>query len=367
MARTTKRLHKISSRTLGLAPGTIAVPEDAPRPVIKIMAYDRDNLVEETLENVADIPAYIKKFPVSWIDVTGLGAQDVIESFGTTFDLHILALEDVLNTGNRPKMEAFDSNLFVIARMAHFLKGKKDQLELEQVSFFLGKGFVISFQERPGDTLETVRDRIRKNSGARVRLLDADYLLYALIDAIVDGYYPVLERFGDILEDMEDEIVNNPTHDCIRKTHRLKRELQHLRHALWPMREVISGLIDDDMMSDKIEPYLRDCRDHIVLVLDMLETYRERSAGLIDIYLSIVGHKTNEVMKLLTVISTIFIPLGFIAGLYGMNFDTQHPMNLPELSSPIGYPVTLGVMAMITTGFLIYFKKLGWIGNKKNH
>lgn len=345
-----------------VAPGTLIEPEGAPEPVISVMAYDQTRLVERTLDGPEDIQPLLGQYQVLWVNVNGLGDVDLLKRLGEIFELHPLALEDVLNTRHRPKAEAYDDNLFVVTRMAGI---QNDALDIEQVSLFLGQGFVVSFQERPGDCLEAVRERIRKG-GTRVRFLGADYLAYALIDAIVDGYFPVLEHYSERLSDAEDSVVADPERRTVEHIHELKREFQVLRHGIWPFREALRNLSGEmPFIRDDTRLFLRDCHDHVIQIVDILETYRERAAGLTDLYLSSLSNKMNEVMKVLTIIATIFIPLSFIAGVYGMNFNPDaSPLNMPELQWYLGYPFALGVMLLVAVGLLYYFRQKGWIGGK---
>jgi magnesium transporter len=231
---------------------------------------------------------------------------------------------------------------------------------------FLGANFLLTFQERTGDCFDLVRDRIRRRRG-HIRERKADYLAYALLDAVIDGYFPVLEACGERLESLEDAVLDKPSGEQSAQIHEMKRDLLTLRRAIWPQREMINALTRDSSahVSDQTRVYLRDCYDHTIQLMDMLETYREIASGLVDVYLSSVSARMNEIMKLLTIIATIFIPLGFIAGLYGMNFDTGvSPWNMPELSWRWGYPFALGLMAVVAIGLLLFFRKRGWIGGR---
>ncbi len=345
-----------------VAPGTLIEPEGAPEPVISIMAYDRTQLVELTLKDPDDIRSLLDRYDVVWVNVDGLGDVELLKRLGEIFELHTLALEDVLNTRHRPKAEAYDDNLFVVTRMARI---RDDALDIEQVSLFLGGRFVVSFQERPGDCLEPVRERIRKG-GTRVRFMGPDYLAYALIDAIVDAYFPVLEHYSERLNDAEDIVVVAPDHQTVEQIHGLKRDFQVLRHGIWPFREALRDLSGDmPLIRDETRYFLRDCHDHVIQIVDILETFRERAAGLTDLYLSSLSNRMNEVMKVLTIIATIFIPLSFIAGVYGMNFDpAASPLNMPELQWYLGYPFALAIMLLVAVGLLYYFRRKGWIGGR---
>jgi magnesium transporter len=308
------------------------------------------------------VAAFLKKYQVVWVNVDGLGDAGLLDRLGAVLGLHVLALEDVLNTRHRPKVEAYEDNLFAVTRMARIRGGS---LDIEQVSLFLGKRLVVSFQERPGDCFDPVRERIRKG-GTRLRFLGADYLAYALIDAIVDGYFPVLEHYSECLDEAEDKIVADPANHTIERIHELKRDFQVLRHGVWPFRELLRDLSDEmPFIKEETKLFLRDCHDHVIQVADILETFRERAAGLTDLYMSSLSNRLNEVMKVLTIIATIFIPLGFIAGLYGMNFDPDaSPLNMPELRWYLGYPFALVVMLLVAAGLVYYFRRKGWIGGR---
>lgn len=345
------------------SPGTLIEPEGALEPVITVIAYDQVNVTEKTLEKPEDVEPLLGRFPVVWVNVDGLGNVSVLDRLGAIFELHPLALEDVLNTHHRPKAEAYDNNVFVVARMATIRDGL---LDMEQVSLFLGDNYVVSFQERAGDCLERVRQRIR-NGGRRERYVQPDYLAYAMVDGIVDGYFPVLEHFNEILNDVEDAIVEDPGDHVVEQTHGVKRDLQVLRHGIWPLREALRKLYDDmPRIREETKPFVRDCHDHVIQIADILETYRERSAGLTELYLSSLSYKMNEIMKVLTIIATIFIPLSFIAGVYGMNFDPHvSPFNMPELRWYLGYPFAWGIMLLVAAGLVYYFRRKGWMGGKR--
>lgn len=342
----------------GASPGTLAAPEGAQAPIITLMAYDKDGLIEKTVKAPEEITPCLKPDGIVWVNVDGLGSVTFLEDIGRLFNLHTLALEDVLTTHQRPKTEDYGDHLFIVTRMASIRDGV---LDMEQFSLFVGKNFVLSFQEKPGDCLDAVRQRIR--GGRRIRMMHSDYLAYAIVDAVIDGYFPVLENYGEKLYGLEDEVVEKPRHELIARIHDAKRDLRALRHSLWPMREMLNGFsADTDVVHEETRPYLRDAHDHIIQVLDMLETYREVASSLVDIYLSSVSNRMNEIMKVLTIIATIFMPLSFIASLYGMNFHTDvSPWNMPELNWRFGYFYALGLMAAVTGGLMVYFRRRGWI------
>jgi magnesium transporter len=343
----------------GTPPGTLTVPEGAKAPKISLMAYDADQLVERTVTDLDEIAALRGKYPMIWINVDGLGSIPAVEKMGGIFGLHSLALEDVMNLHQRAKTENYNEYLFIALRMAHW---RNENIATEQMTMFVGPDFVLTFQEDCGDSFDPVRARLRSGKSRRVRFLNADYLTYALIDAAVDEYFPILEMLGDRLDALEEEVVARPQRGVIAATHTLKRELQQMRHAMWPMREMINGFAaSHSLVHEETRPYLRDCHDHIIQVLDMLETYRERASGLVDIYLSSISNRMNEVMQVLTVIATIFMPLSFIASVYGMNFDTSSPWNMPELKWRYGYPFALLMMAIVAGVMLFFFRRRGWL------
>ncbi|KAA3625696.1 MAG: magnesium and cobalt transport protein CorA [Proteobacteria bacterium] len=360
--------HRLFSRRKALlpsaSPGTLLRPDDARAPVVTVMAYDDKRLVEKTIQDTDEIPGLTRGFPVVWVNVAGLGDTDLLGRLGELFDLHPLALEDVLNTHHRPKAEDYDDNVFIVARIVAI---RDNALILEQLSLFMGNGFVVSFEERSGPGLEPVRHRIRK-AAHRARFLQTDYLAYSLVDAVIDGYFPVLEHFDLRLSDLENRIVAHPDRSVVERTHELKREFQLLRHAVWPMREALRRLSDHiPRITDDTRPFIRDCHDHVIQIVEILETYTERTAALTDLYLSSLSFKMNEIMKVLTIIATVFIPLSFIASLYGMNFNTgTSPYNMPELDWRFGYPFALALMGAVVAVLLAYFRYKGWIGRKRN-
>lgn len=345
----------------GTAPGTLVVPVNAAAPVISLISYSENEITESVLESPDAIHDYLKKWPVTWVNIDGLGSVDMLEEVGRIFALHPLALEDVLNLQHRAKAEDYEDHFFIVM---HMMRLQDSILNQEQISLFVGDNYVLTFQERnDGDLLDPVRNRLRKGMSRHIRKAGADYLAYSILDATIDGYFPILEYFGDCINALEDSIIEKPGSPVITQTHKIKRELQTLRHAAWPLREVVGTLSGDStVIKDETKIYLRDCHDHVINVLDILEIDRERASGLIDIYLSSINNQMNEVMKVLTIIATIFIPLSFIASVYGMNFDTsKSPFNMPELAWAYGYPFALSLMLIVAGGLLFYFYRKGWI------
>ncbi|WP_017653781.1 magnesium/cobalt transporter CorA [Fortiea contorta] len=361
----TKSLIKEYYHQPGTVPGTIFIDENAESPIIFLIDYNQENYIRKQIETPEECIAYLDTESVSWVDVQGLGNQDILQRLGNVFELHPLVLEDVVNMTERPKMEDYEDQLLIIARMV-VPKENICGFYSEQVSLVLGKNYLLTVQEEAEhDCLEGVRMRIERCKGI-IRRQGADYLAYALLDSIIDGFFPVLERYGEQIEDLEEEVIVEPTQRTLQKIYKLRRELLQLRRAIWPQRDVINNLVRDGsgLISEEVQIYLRDCYDHTVQVMDMVETYRELASGLMDVYLSAVSNKMNEIMKVLTIVSAIFIPLTFVAGIYGMNFNTEKsPYNMPELNWYWGYPICLAVMAAIAIVLLILFWRKGWLEN----
>lgn len=355
-----KRWPRISPRTApGAPPGTVVVDPEAPKPVVSVYGCDAENLVEEKVDDPRAIAELREKWPLVWINVDGLGDADTLHAIGELFGLHLLALEDVANANQRPKLEEYPDHLFLILRMPQV---SEDGFRTEQLSLFLGASYVITFQERPGDCFEPVRKRLR--DVPRDRFLQADYLAYALLDAIIDSYFPVLEAFAERLDNLEDRIAIQPDSELIGEIFETKHAMLSIRRAIWPTRDILNSMLRDVMplVSDNTRTYLRDCYDHAVRIIDLVETYRELSAGLMEFYQSSVGHRMNEIMKVLTIIATIFIPLTFIAGIYGMNFNPERsPWNMPELGWYWGYPAVLLTMAAVAMIMILFFRRRRWL------
>ncbi len=353
------RVHTFRRRSpVGAAPGTLISHPDAEPPVLRAIGYGPDTLEEVEITSPADLAALRGRWPTLWIDATGVGDAEAVAAIGEVFGLHRLALEDVVNVHQRPKVEEYPESLFAVARMATL----GERVDTEQVSLFLGADWVVTFQEREGDVWEPVRERLRAGRG-RIRAAGSDYLFYAILDAVVDGYYPVLEEFGARLEFLEEEVIDDPREELVGVIHGARRDALALRQSVWPMREAMGQLYRDEfaLVSPETRIYLRDAYDHAIQVIDLLENYREMASALLDVYLSSVSHRMNEVMKVLTIIATIFIPLTFIAGIYGMNFDpAASPWNMPELAWYWGYPAVWAVMLVIAGGLVLFFKRKGW-------
>jgi magnesium transporter len=361
-AQTTGEARRFRRQTRpGDAPGTLVPPPDSPKPELTVFAYSADQLVEKTIAGVDELAPLRQRFPVIWLNVDGFGDTAVLQRIADLFGLHPLAMEDVVHIDQRAKVDDYDGTLFTVVRMVSF---PGDELETEQLSLFLGKDFVITFQERPGgDSLSPVRERLRRSSG-KIRRAGPDYLLYALVDAVIDGYFPVVERFGDKLDDLDSAVDDPKNRRTMTAIHAVRSGLLQLRRAAWPHREALQNLQRDThaLISDDTRVYLRDCYDHVIQIMDVLETYREMGSDMRDLYLTAVGNRTNEIMRVLTIMSTIFIPLSFIASVYGMNFNTERSrFNMPELNWIYGYPFALTVMAATALGLVGYFLRKGWL------
>jgi magnesium transporter len=353
---------------VGSRPGTLVISESSPEPAIRIIYYTQSELLEFELPNTELLSGNITKLEqcianpkgVTWVDVQGLGNGEVIRAIAKLFSLHDLTLADVVNVPQRPRTEVHNDYALNIGTMA-----KLDQsgiVDLEQLSVIWGKNYVITFQERSGDILDPVRNRIRKAKGP-IRKSGCDYLAYALIDTTVDAYYPILEQLGETLEDLEDEIIVSPTEKSLQKVYKCKRELLQLRRSIWPQREAVSALTRDEnpFVKKSTRIFFRDTYEHMIQVIDVLETYRELAASFMDVYLSSLSNKMNEVMKVLTIMGTIFIPLSFFAGVFGMNFE-----HMPELKLKWAYPAFWAFIVISACSMLLYFRRKGWIGSTKS-
>jgi len=345
--------------------GTFPANPDTSHPQIILFDYNDKDVVQRELNQPEDCAPYLDTESITWVDVRGLGNEQTRQQLKQVFNLHPMALEDIVHIPQRPHVEDYGDQLVIIARMVT-LRSDRPGFVGEQISLVLGKHYLLTVQEEADyDCLEFVRGRIQANK-SHIRKAGTDYLAYALLDAIIDGFFPILEMYGELIEELEEEVVTAPTPKTLETIYNIKRQLLILRRAIWPQRDVINSLIRDDseLISDEVNVYLRDCYDHSVQVLDVVETYRELASSLTDIYLSSVSNRMNEVMKLLTIVSSIFIPLTFIAGIYGMNFNTEtSPFNMPELNWYWGYPATLAVMLAIATAMIIFFWRRGWFRN----
>lgn len=349
-----KKFHK----KLGKSPGSVIYTGNKPTKKLFIEAFDytSDQCIDKELSNVEEAFSFIGSDSVTWININGLNHVEEIEKLGNHYDLHPLVLEDIVSISQRPKIDEHEDYLFVVLKMLH--TDTDDNIVSEQVSFVLGKGYVLSFQESEGDVFDTVRERIRQGKG-RVRTMQADYLLYILMDAIVDHYFVIIETLGDKIEDFETAIFSGNVNQSINKDIQdLKREVLKVRRAIYPLREVVSRIEkhESTLILKKTKTFYRDIYDHLIQVSENIDIYREMIWSLMDMYMTTISNKMNEVMKVLTIMASIFIPLTFIAGIYGMNFDY-----IPELHYKYAYPILWGVMVFIFLGMLYYFKRKKWL------
>lgn len=356
--RKVTRLIKNKPKNIGLAPGSLVYVGDKEKNPITVTLFDykSEHFAEKRISNIEELQTYKTSDTRSWINIDGVHDVNILESIGKLFDIHPLTLEDILNTNQRPKVDEYPNYLYIVLRM-FFLDEKDKSLKNEQVSLILTKNFVITFLEDAGDVFDPVRERIKK-SGTKMREYGTDYLSYSLIDAIVDSYFHILEKLGEEVEYLEDNIVLNPNKNDIQTIHLLRREMILLRRAIWPLREVISSLQRNeiDFIDEKTRVYLRDVYDHTIQVIDTIESYRDMIVGMLDTYLSSTSNKLNEVMKVLTIISTMFIPLTFLAGVYGMNFT-----HFPELGFDWMYPWGFWAFTLfLIIGMVIFFKHKKW-------
>ncbi len=354
----------------GSSPATLMphlVDGQSRKPVIRIIEYDKETIGDREVANVRELEETFDPRKVTWINIDGLGDVEALKVLGERFNLHPLALEDVLNTGQRPKIEQTPDYVFICAQMVY--QDSSRDFHSEQVSLFFGNNFLITVQEEGEyDVFDPVRERIRSGRGM-IRKSGADYLAYALLDSIIDHYYPVLDDLGEKIEDLEDALLEKPSREMVFMLHDHRRDLTQMRRFVWPLRDVVNGLLHDGtaFVAQPTKVFLRDCYDHTVQLMDLVESYKELATGLTELYHSSVGLRTNEIMRVLTVITSIFIPLTFVVGVYGMNFAAESadgkkfPLNMPELHSPYGYVGVMGVMLLIAIGQLILFRRMKWL------
>lgn len=358
----TKLIKK--SKILGQPPETLLYEGKAKADKVKITVFDYDeNICAEKVVNEVEECFHFKDKPsVTWINVDGLHRIDVLEKLSGCYLVHHLILEDILNINQRPKAEDFGKYIYIAAKMLSWDEANEDIIE-EQVSIILGDNFVITFQEdREGDVFDVIRQRIRVGKG-RIRKMKADYLVYALLDAIIDNYFVVLEKMSEKIESIEESLVVKPDPAVLSSINKTKRNLIFLRKSVWPLREVVRAITQSEsaLIREENLAYYRDIQDHIIQAVDTIEAFRDTVSGMLDIYLSSLSHHLNEVMKVLTIIATIFMPLTFIAGIYGMNFNVQSSrFNMPELNWPFGYLSVLSLMAIVASGMVMYFKNKKW-------
>jgi magnesium transporter len=340
---------------IGAAPGTLVFMGEKHAEKVSMRLIHYGESVFEEVREVTTMPGLPVPGAVQWLDIVGVHDAEVMRKVGERFHIHPLIQEDIMNTGQRPKAEMMDDYMFIVLKMMT-RKGKAD-IDVEQVSLIIGNGWLLTFQEKEGDLFDVVRDRIRLDKG-RIRRAEADYLGYALIDAIVDNYFLVLEDFGDRIEDLESKLMTGKSQGQLVNLQSLKREIISLRKTIWPLREVINNFLksESSLVADETKPYLHDLYDHCIQIIDTIESYRDILGGMQDLYLSVVNNKMNEVMKILALMSTIFLPMTLVAGIYGMNFK-----DMPELQASWGYPAAMGLMLVIGLAMFWIFKLRNWI------
>ena len=350
-------VHRRSKRA-GLPPGSLVHlgQRRVEKAAISVTDFDPEQFHERTLEKPEECREYVGQPTSTWFNITGLHDPTLLQQVGDVFDIHPLVLEDICNTGHRPKLEEHGHCLFVLLKML-YRSGDGEGITAEQVSLILGKGYLVSFQEVEGDVFGVIRERIRTHSG-RIRDQGCDYLAYALIDAIVDNYFVVLEDIGDRMEQIQEQVIEDSSREMLREIHQLKRDMIFVRKSVWPLREVVGALerIENPIVGRDLAPYLRDVYEHTIQVVDMMDSLRDMLTSALEIYMSSVSNRMNEVMKVLTIIATIFMPLTFIAGIYGMNFR-----HMPELECPYAYPAVLALMAAVAVGMAVYFRRRKWL------
>ena len=344
---------------VGLPPGSVVfVGEERTEPIqFRVLEYGPDHLVETDHEGLDEVLKYRDTTPVTWINVSGVHDESVVRTIGDHFHIHPLIQEDIAHTGQRPKLDPQENYLYLVVKMLYFDEERSGELRAEQVSLLVGERNIISFQEDPGDVFDPVRKRIRNGRG-QIRDRGPDYLAYAILDVIVDHYFVVLEELGIRTEEIEDEIMGETPKDIEDDIHDLRRDLIYVRRMTWPMRELMYQLerLDSPLWAETNQPYVRDTYDHVVQVLDLVEALRDTASGLHDLHMTSISNRMNEIMKVLTIIGTIFIPLTFIAGIYGMNFEY-----MPELGWTWGYPAAWAVMLALAVALLYYFYRREWI------
>lgn len=352
------RFLKKREASKGLAPGSLVFIGDKKVENIRIRAidYDKDALNEEELKDISKSARFKNKDTVTWINVDGLHDLELMKEIQKIFSIHPLLLEDILNTGQRPKIEEFDNCLFMVLKMLRYDK-EKQMILAEQLSMVVGKTYLLTFQEKPGDVFEPVRDRIRKQKG-RIRITGVDYLSYALLDIIVDNYIHIIEMLGEQIEELEEDVISHPDNIVMGKINNFKREMIFLRKSIRPVKEAVVKLskLDSEFIDDKTIPFLKDLEDHIIQAVESIDTYGDMLSDQLDIYNTGVNNRINDIMRVLTIFAAIFIPLTFIAGIYGTNFEY-----LPELHFKYSYFIFWGVMITLAVSMIIFFKKKGWL------
>jgi len=353
-----KKRNNSYAKKVALPPGSLVHLGKASETGVQlsVITYDADRFERRTVATPAELSALVRPGTVTWLDINGLQDTGLLESIGGAYGIHSLTLEDILNTHQRPKVDFYDNYVYLVLKMIRY-DAERNKLDSEQVSLVLLKDMVITFQERPGDVLGPLRQRIERAKG-RIRNEGADFLFYSIVDVIIDHYFLCLEDLGEEIEQLEEQALQHPEPGLVPLLQGVKRELLSLRKAVWPLREEIAGLLREEhpLVRTTTIPYLRDLHDHAIAIMDTVESFRDTTSGLLDVYLSSLSYRMNEVMKVLTIIATIFIPLTFIAGIYGMNFE-----HMPELHLPWAYPAILGVCVVVAGAMLIYFRRKHWL------
>lgn len=347
-----------AGKAVGASPGTLVAAVEKLDQKVKMTLFDYDaiNLRETEIKAIEEVYGFKEKPTATWLDIAGLHDPEILTKLGQHFEIHPLVLEDILNTNQRPKIENYDSYLYLVFKMLNFNRNEK-KISGEQVSIILGPHHVISFKEDEDDIFDVIRQRIRNND-SRIRRHGSDYLAYRLLDTVIDHYFVILEEVGQTIEDIEEELLEKPSDGTMQQIHQLRRELIYLRKSVWPLREVIANLEKEEsgLIKKTTHPFLRDVYDHTIQVIDTTESFRDMASGLLDLYLSTVSNRMNEVMKILTIMASIFIPLTFLAGIYGMNFKF-----MPELDWQWGYPSFWILIVVLGVTMVVYFKKKGWL------
>ncbi len=355
-------MQKLKYHAPGAPPALLFAPTEhvGVKPAIRLIEYDAHSFEDRPIENVEEILHCAGNAKVSWINIDGLGDPELLRRLGAQYQIHPLALEDIFTTGQRPKVSEYEGHLFILLQMVY--AGEEEaSLTMAQVSIVLGRNFVLTVLEKPGrDVFDAIRQRVREGAG-NARFMRNDYLAYALIDSVVDHYFPVVESVGGSIEETLEMVLERPTREMLRNVHAFRGTLSQLRRTVWPTRDVLSHLWRDDtgLISERTKPFLRDCYDNTMAIIDLLEGYRDALRSILDLSLSSLSMRTNEVMRVLTVISSIFIPLIFIVGLYGMNPNS--PFNMPGLRWRYGYLLVFGVMLCLAIGMIVFFKRKKWL------
>ena len=357
--RKQSKLPHLSMRPApGAVPGTFAISQDAEKPTITVIQYNAQTVFEKTVDDVAGIDPYLSKDTITWVNVQGVGDASTFQELSELFGVHRLAMEDAVNGMQRAKIETYGKKVFVIVRL---LKLVQDHIQNDQLSIFLGENFVLSIQERPGDHFRSILKQLHQGQGC-IRQSGPDYLAYALIDSVIDSYFPLVDEFGEEIEKVDEQLSAGERINYMEKIHDLRGDLMTLRRSIRPLRDALISIKPShaELFSDETRIYLRDCYDHANQLVDLLDNFRELCSHLRDYHMSIVSNRMNEVMKVLTITGTLFIPLSFITGLYGMNFDTELPGNMPLLKIPFGYVFALGLMLTVACGMLVFIWRKGW-------